>query len=290
MASIWNLIFTFGLLAFAVIALWIPVPPIANSRAWLWGGSLALASLVGIACGFLSWVVPLWLALLGTLAFWAREAPRAWLRVVLVVLTALISLLMAMHRFPGFFNPDLLNNGALGNAPAKMHGNFDKTAVGIILMGTFGRPIRDRQSWQSMLFKVWPVTVATIVIVLGLGTFLGYVKPDFKWYPYSGLFLIGNLLSACVAEEAFFRGLLLPRFMQGMSGWRMGTAAAVAMSSILFGVVHFAGGPVLMLLATIAGILYGTAYLVGGQRVEAAILTHFALNAIHFVFFSYPSL
>ncbi len=44
-----------------------------------------------------------------------------------------------------------------------------------------------------------------------------------------------------------------------------------------------------MLLAMLAGLGYGHAYLKSG-RIEAAILGHFTLNGIHFIALSYPSL
>ena len=50
---------------------------------------------------------------------------------------------------------------------------------------------------------------------------------------------------------------------------------------------HLAGGITYVLLATVAGIGYGTAYHLTG-RVEAGIVVHFLLNLSHLVLFSYP--
>jgi membrane protease YdiL (CAAX protease family) len=61
------------------------------------------------------------------------------------------------------------------------------------------------------------------------------------------------------------------------------------MSALLFGLAHARGGAPLVLLATVAGLFYGAAYL-RARRIEGAILTHFALNAVHFLAFSYPAL
>jgi membrane protease YdiL (CAAX protease family) len=58
---------------------------------------------------------------------------------------------------------------------------------------------------------------------------------------------------------------------------------------VLFGLAHAHGGPALVVLATFAGIGYGAAYQRSG-RIEAAILAHFALNAAHFLMFTYPAL
>lgn len=43
-----------------------------------------------------------------------------------------------------------------------------------------------------------------------------------------------------------------------------------------------------MLLATIAGLHYAAAYLLS-KRIESAILTHFTINAAHFVAFIYAA-
>jgi membrane protease YdiL (CAAX protease family) len=60
-------------------------------------------------------------------------------------------------------------------------------------------------------------------------------------------------------------------------------------STVLFGLAHARGGPGLVVLAALAGLGYAAAYLRSG-RIEGAILTHFALNAVHFVAFTYPAL
>lgn len=290
MAPALSLILTFGLLAASVVALWVPVPAIGANRNWLWSGLLALACCAGLACGFLGWVAPVWIVLLALVVRAARDAPPGGRYWAWLLAAALLSLLMALHRLPGFLNPDLLKVGVPGMpAPLTVRGNIDKTAVGILIVGLFCQPIRSLDAWRLTLRKTLPIMACTVALVLGLATLLGFVRPDLKWFSYSGLFLAGNLLSTCLAEEAFFRGLLLGRLADAWSGTRYGVPAALALTSLLFGAVHAAGGPVLALLATIAGAGYGWAYL-ATRRIEAAILTHFALNAVHFIAFSYPSL
>jgi uncharacterized protein len=58
---------------------------------------------------------------------------------------------------------------------------------------------------------------------------------------------------------------------------------------VLFGLAHIAGGIVYVGLATIAGIGYSIVYL-RTRRIESAIVTHFAVNAVHFFGFTYPHL
>ena len=60
------------------------------------------------------------------------------------------------------------------------------------------------------------------------------------------------------------------------------------LASILFGLAHAPAGWQWMLLAGLAGVGYGLAYRFGG--LGAAIATHFGLNVLHFLFFTYPML
>jgi membrane protease YdiL (CAAX protease family) len=280
---------TYGTLALAVLLLW--AAPLDGKRLAAWPIALGLACLAGLWAGFLDWRAPLWIAAYAGLAWWARQAPQAWLRALLLILTGLAAFLFALHRFPGFANPVLLDQVQVspGAPPYSLRANFDTAAAGIVLMGMFCAPIRRRADWFDMLRRVWPVTLATLVAVLGLGCLLGYVRPDLKWPPYAGLFLGLNLLFTCVTEEAFFRGLLLERMARLLGRWRAGAVVAAAMSALLFGLAHARGGAPLVLLATVAGLFYGAAYL-RARRIEGAILTHFALNAVHFLAFSYPAL
>ena len=286
-----SILLTFGLLAFTVLLLWMPVPAIRGNRDWGWGGALALASAAGVAGGILDWRAVVAIVAYATLAWSARAAGRRWQRGVLLALTGLAALLFALHRIPGFANPVIAEAIRFSNdaPPYTLRANFDTAVAGIVLMGVFCERIRTRGEWLAMLRRIAPVVLSTLVVVLGLGWALGHVQPDIKWTPYSAWFLASNLLVTCVTEEAFFRGLLLARMARALQGWRGGVALAVAFSSVLFGLAHLGGGPLLALLATIAGVHYGVAYLVS-KRIEGAILTHFALNAVHFVAFTYPAL
>lgn len=280
---------SFGALALAVLLLW--APPIRGRRDWTWCTGLALVCLAGIATGSLDWRAPLFVGGFAALARGGRAAQRAWLRIPLLVLTGLCAFLFALHRVPGFFNPVLAEGIVFSSgAPAlTLRLNYDTAVAGIVLMGLFCRPIRSAQEWLAMLRRVWPLLPATLAVVLGLGLALGQVRPDLKWTPYSAAFLATNLLFTCVTEEAFFRGLLLDRMAAAMRRWRGGAVVALALSAVLFGLAHARGGAPLVLLATVAGLFYGWAYL-RSRHVEGAILTHFALNAVHFLAFTYPAL
>ena len=280
----------FGALALAVLLLWLPVPPVRGQRDWAWCAGLLLACAAGKATGVLdaSGVAATFFYL--ALAFGARASERAWIRIPLLVLTGLCAFGFALHRFPGFHNPVLAEGVRVSAdaAPFTLHANFDTAVAGIVLMGVFCAPIRERDAWLPMLRRAAPALLATLVVVFGAGLALGYVRPDVKWMPLAPWFLAINLLFTCVTEEAFFRGFILGGLARGMARRRYGTAVAVAVSTLLFGLAHARGGVALVVLAALAGLGYAAAYLRSG-RIEGAILTHFALNAVHFVAFTYPA-
>lgn len=286
-----DILLTFGLLALAVLLLWIPVPALGGTRAWGWGGALGLACLAALAGGLLDWRALAAVALYVALARGARAASRAWLRRTLLALTGCMALLLALHRVPGFHNPVLAEGIRFSPdaLPFSLRANVDTAVAGIVLMGMLCAPMATRAQWAAMLRRAAPVMLGTVAVVLGLGLALGHVRPDLKWTPYSAWFLAYNLLVTCVTEEAFFRGLLLAGMARALRAWRGGAAAAAAVSSLLFGLAHLGGGPQLALLATLAGLGYAAAFL-RTRRIEGAILTHFAVNAVHFVALSYPAL
>lgn len=302
MAASPGFLLSYGLLAGAVLALWAPALPSPAPARWAarspdaarlpaWCVLLALACLAGLATGYLDWRALAAIAVYVSLSIAARDSRPSWRRTALLTLTGVAAFLFALHRVPGFHNAVLAAGVRVSHdaPPFTLHANFDTAAAGIVLMGVFCRRIARGRDWLAMLRRVWPVTLSTLVVVLGIGWLLGYVRPDPKWTPVSAAFLAVNLLSTCVTEEAFFRGFLLERMAQGWSGWRHGRAAAVVVSTLLFGLAHAQGGMALVALATLAGLHYAAAYLVT-RRIEGAILTHFALNAVHFLAFTYPAL
>ena len=134
--------------------------------------------------------------------------------------------------------------------------------------------------------------VATCAVVLALGVASGLTAWAPKWPPFAGRFLAGNLLFTCVAEEAFFRGLVqerLTRLGDGRPSARAWTIAGLALATLLFGLAHAGGGPRWMLAAGVAGLGDGAVY-ARTRRLAPAVLVHFALNAVHFVGFVYPQL
>ena len=135
--------------------------------------------------------------------------------------------------------------------------------------------------------KLFPALL--LALLLGLALWSGYVRWEPKLPAAGLLWAAANLLSTCTAEEVLFRGLVQSQLQQRWRAHPRGSAAALLVAAILFGLAHLGGGWHYVLLATLAGVGYGWVYQRTG-RIEASILTHFAVNAVHFFLFTYPAL
>jgi hypothetical protein len=118
-------------------------------------------------------------------------------------------------------------------------------------------------------------------IALGLGLGLGFLHLHAGW---PGLMPIAEawvftFFFIAVPEELFFRG-----WLQNLLERRMGRAAALLLTAILFGLAHFNKRTVLfnwryVLLAAVAGVFYGRAWR-RERRVGASAITHASVDAI----------
>jgi len=269
------------LLAIAVLSLWLPL---RRASAW----AIALGA-VGIAALVTGAVTPVGIAvvlLLIALCVARERTSSTWLRVLLMAAIVVIALAMALHKAPGFHNPLIARDVMEGAAPVTQYINLDKAVAGIVLIAFFGIPARSRADWRAVA-RAWPIIAATPVIVLGLALLTGVVTWAPKLPPSTATFLLSNLLITCVAEEAYFRALIQRGLTNVLAGRRYGVAVAIGVTSILFGIAHAGGGVPMILLATLAGIGYGLALWRTG-RIEAAILAHFAVNALRFLLVAGP--
>ncbi|MET3129894.1 membrane protease YdiL (CAAX protease family) [Oxalobacteraceae bacterium GrIS 1.11] len=290
--SIW---LTFGLLGLSICSVWLPSVALStriNLAPWmiLFGAAFISA----LSAGYVKPIGVLELALFGLAVRLAAGPGRPW-STLAAWIGGILALALAMHRLPGFNNPLLIANVkfSVDSIPFTQYANFDKAAVGLILLALLCARAKTWADWRDGARRALPVAVATAGATLLIASVIGYVRPEFKLSWFTPIFLATNLLFTCVAEEAFFRGFLQERLARFLSSTRMGqkTGAVITVlaSGILFGAAHIAGGPILMALASVAGIAYAYVYAVV-KRIEAPIIAHFLFNTIHFIAFSYPHL
>jgi len=118
---------------------------------------------------------------------------------------------------------------------------------------------------------------------------IGFVRFEPKLSSNIVIWTLTDLLFTCVAEEALFRGFIQKKLTLQLKKIEGGALWALLFTSFLFGLAHYSGGKKYVLLTMVAGLGYGWIYQ-RTKRIEASILTHFSLNGIHFLFFTYPAL
>lgn len=285
------MLMTFGLLGLSICATWLEPMRIGNRftlSPWLLPFIGAIVA--GLVEAYLTWPALIGLGAFGIVAYMTSRPAASRLQQILCgSLTALLALALALHVLPGFHNPLIVTNIQFSPdaMPLTQHANFDKAAVGLILLAFLTNRARTLGEWGDMLQRAFPVALVTIAVVIAAAVVAGYVRLDAKLSWYAPIFLATNLLFVCVAEEAFFRGFLQERLGKSLSGIRFGTLITIVCSAVLFGAAHLGGGMVYAGIATIAGLGYAYSYAVT-RRIEAPILVHFGLNAVHFIGFTYP--
>lgn len=124
-----------------------------------------------------------------------------------------------------------------------------------------------------------------LALVVPLGIATGFVRfnPDAEPLGFAGSFL-AIFLTIALPEELLFRGLI-QNFLQ--KTWKRATVALVV-TSVVFGLAHLNNGPNpdwrYALLASVAGLFYGRAYVQGGSLMAAA-LVHASIDAVWRGFF-----
>ncbi|WP_415908687.1 lysostaphin resistance A-like protein [Oleiharenicola sp. Vm1] len=279
-----------ALLALAVAALWLPGSWLGRP-AWQWLTVVALGAAWGSgviraegACVAYLWFLALQVWTIDGGAPGRRRALEAG--VVLVAAAALMA-----HAMPGFANPRLIDAVRFtpDAVPFSLYVNFDKTLLALGLLGLAHARVASAREWRRVFVEVAKVAPLAIAVVLAGSFALGYVRWAPKLPVEAPLWLAVNLLFTCTAEEALFRGFVQGGLRRAWERRRGGNWAALAVAAVLFGLAHAAGGWKYVALATVAGAGYGWVY-ERTQRVEASVLAHWALNALHFFLFTYPAL
>lgn len=241
-------------------------------------GRVRWAALVAAACaafavpaGLATWLSGLvWLAG-GGLAWAACKAPESRLRVSALCLLAVLGLALGFHAVPGFQPLRLLD--AFGREAAHpLVWSLDKGVGGLLLLCALPyAPSRGGGFARLLALVVGVAILLAASRAVGLASWAPQLLPGFA------LFVLGNLFLTVVAEEAFFRGLLLGALCRrfGAQGWR--EAASLVLVSLLFALVHLPWGMLFAALAGCAGLFYGLLLMRYG--LAWAILGHAAFNA-----------
>jgi membrane protease YdiL (CAAX protease family) len=222
-----------------------------------------------------------------------KPSNNLWHQRVKKVITGLVTLsciALAAHLLPGFNNLQVLSNveKSIHSIPLTLYLNFDKPMIIFLLLMLYPALLINRKPFT--LFKALnssqlsALVVFIFILIFSLAILLSLIKYDPQLPSWWWLFALNNLLLTCIIEEVFFRG-----FIQQILISLISPLMGLILTSFLFGLAHFLGGFSYMLVATLAGFLYGLVYLSTG-KIWYAILTHFLFNMVHLVLFTYPSL
>jgi membrane protease YdiL (CAAX protease family) len=276
----------YGFLYLSVVALWFPV----SHQQRYWPLLLLIAVTLALLTHQMAPIGMLPVTLLA-LAIYGSQQNYRFMRIASNSLILILSVGLAAHLFPGFHALRLVQHAYFTKdaMPYTLSLNFDKTLVGILLLGLAQKRLSSQKEWLVMLKQMFIPMVGVIVLLIALALLLGLVRFEPKlpscWLVWS----VSNLLLVTMAEEAFFRGFLQHKLAQILKRNASGNTLAILVVSVLFGLAHYAGGGRYIFLAGVAGCGYGWIY-ARTQRIEASILTHFGLNLTHFLFFTYPML
>lgn len=279
--------FCYGFLYMAVFFLWLPF----KLRIPVWCIALTLSLGCALASNQIGWfaIIPI-IAIAYTLYYGQKEDAITYRRVLAGVAVIFLSYGLGAHVFYAFHNIKVLSNVLISKdgMPFTMYLNIDKAVVGLFILAFTQHLLQSKEEWLGLCKKTLPMALKCIAAIIFLALLSGKVHLDPKLPECSAIWLINNLLFVCVAEEGFFRGFIQKNIALVFTNWRWGNWLAIMIASLLFGVAHYAGGFAYNLFGIIAGLGYGWIYQKTNQ-IEASILTHFGLNAIHFFFFTYPA-
>ena len=278
-----EILLTYGFLLLGVLAIWLK--PKGFKRIPLWLLLTAVAFIFAIIFNRASLVSLIYSIVFGCCVYYYYKKETYILFITLLILAIPLLLHLPFLEFNNykFLDQIRLTENA---SPYSLYFNFDKTLVGIFIVALSYKAVKIN---PKQLFKLLVINLVVMsILFLGLAIVLGYSKFEPKWPSFTLVWILVNLFSTCLAEEAIFRKLIQQHIYDSISG-KYTAILSISIASILFGLVHYNGGILYVLLATIAGLFYGYIYY-KTKRIESSMLLHVAFNLIHILLFTYPSI
>jgi uncharacterized protein len=213
------------------------------------------------ACGHAQGIAPLLAStLLSVLLFNATSADRRRAGIAFALAGA-VFLALGFGLVPGF------SPVAIGGAQV----NSGKTLAGLSALAMFPSGWRWNRRC-SAIAALCMLTVPALAWAIGYVRLAPAAPAALAWFALANLF-------GTIAEEWFFR-LWVQQPLQ-----RFGVAPSVLLTALVFGLVHFGGGPLFIALAALAGLAYAGVYQASSNSVWATVALHLALNVTRVALF-----
>jgi len=278
-----SIIATYGFLLLGVLAVWFPVKLFNKLPLWL--VFITISFFLAIIFERASLLSLAYACILGFSTYHYYKEKKALL--FFIVLRLAIPLLLHFS-FLEFNNYKFLDKVSLSNDALtySLYFNLDKTLVGIFIIA-FG--FRDKRIRAFPIVKVMGINYLLMVSVFfALAIVLGFIRFDPKWPSFTPVWILVNLCFTSMAEEAFFRKFIQQKIYDSVRSKYAGSISII-LASVVFGLAHFKGGIVYVILVSLAGVFYGYVYY-KTQRIESSIVLHFMFNLTHLLLFTYPGL
>lgn len=254
------------------------------TRMFFLRASLLLVTLIfALYANRIDWTGLAFILALGGLFYSAFEPSHKGWRRLFYFLTVIACFAIIMHLVPGIYNWKVLSS------PFSLSYNLDKSVIGLFFLWFGTYTLAKEGKWGPSIKTGLLCGFAAVMVLFPIALALHYVRVDIKTTNLFFIWAVHNLFFTCLAEEVLFRGMILKTLLLYMQHYAGGKWIALVLSSIIFGAVHFQGGLYYVLFAGLAGLFYGYAFM-RTDKIEASVVAHFTLNAIHFVGFSYPAL
>lgn len=248
--------------------------------------SVALLVVTAASGGYaqaLDWRAFVFLAVLTIIAGVYYKFGNKVLSIVMESLLLLASVGLMLHLIPGFHNLRVLDGVMVGpeSPPFTMYYNFDKGLVPFVLFICL-KSLFTTTPLLNTKPSYWLMLVVAVPCLLMMAVAFGLLKIELHHPKWLFQFMLANIFFMSLAEEALFRGYLQQRL-----SFVMHPVLALFIASLLFGGLHYSGGMLMVIFATLAGIIYGLVWMLSG-RLWIAVLFHVGLNLCHLLFFTYP--
>lgn len=203
------------------------------------------------------------------------------------LVTFIVGFFVATYRPDGFSYPLVWSTEQLypNGSDFKLYANLAKGLCGYLIIIWLLDSYNKSGQLQAPLSAA--LSLLGALLLIGVGTGIFGLETQFKLPVETLYFIVINLGITVVAEEAYFRFLLQAQIERLFKNSLAGRIIAVAIATAGFAFAHTGGLNEAFLLFSIAGFIYAVVFTLT-RRFSAAVLCHFAVNLIHFIFFEYP--
>lgn len=141
--------------------------------------------------------------------------------------------------------------------------------------------------WQSLLVLVITVLAFMLGSILMINLGVEIAEADLSGYDFLKgnpvmliMVLLAVYMGSSFSEEAIYRAFLINRLEGLVKGGKKGKHLAIWLSAVVFGLVHFAWGPMGMVQTTFMGLSLGYFYLRFGRNLWVVIIPHMLMDTL----------